>query len=111
MLENDKKSIAIEVPLWLHSHELKDYKKYFNSDEPLTGHIDLLRIQDNKIWIWDYKPNAEKEKFATTQTYFYALMLSKRTGIPLKHFMCGYFDKNYAFTFKPQQKHITNLKL
>lgn len=109
MLENDKKSIAIEVPLWIHESELADHNIFFKTSGPLTGHIDLLRIQDDKIWVWDYKPDALKEKFATTQTYFYALMLSKRTGIPLDNFMCGYFDKHHAFTFKPDSKKILKL--
>ena len=86
MLENDHKTIAIEVPIWLRCSE-----------------INCLRIEDGKIWIWDYKPNAHREDYATTQTYFYALMLSKRTGIPLENFMCGYFDHNYAYTFKPEE--------
>ncbi|MBU4503046.1 MAG: PD-(D/E)XK nuclease family protein [Nanoarchaeota archaeon] len=77
----------------------------------MTGHIDILRIEDEKIWVWDYKPNAHKEKYASTQTYFYALMLSKRTGIPLDDFRCGYFDQNHAFAFKPEEKIISNIKL
>ncbi|MBL7100593.1 MAG: PD-(D/E)XK nuclease family protein [Nanoarchaeota archaeon] len=104
MLENDNKTIAIEVPIWLRCSEIGCFKELFKSKEPLTGHIDLLRIEDDKIWIWDYKPNAHREDYAATQTYFYALMLSKRTGIPLKNFMCGYFDSNYTFTFKPKEE-------
>jgi len=103
MLEHDNKTISVEIPIWLHNYELDNYKEIFKSTEPLTGHIDLLRIEDNKIWVWDYKPNAHKEDFATTQIYFYALMLSKRTNIPLDNFRCGYFDSNYAFTFKPEE--------
>ena len=68
----------------------------------MTGHIDILRVDDDKVWIWDYKPNAHKEKFASTQVFFYALMLSKRTSIPLENFRCGYFDSSYAYLFKPE---------
>ncbi len=101
MLEHDKKTVAIEVPLWLHAEELEGYHDLFQSEKELTGHIDVLRIEDNKIWIWDYKPQARKEEFATTQVYFYALMLSKRTNISLSEIMCGYFDEHSAFTFSP----------
>ena len=101
MLENDNKTIAVEVPIWLECNELNDFCKIFKTKEALTGHIDVLRIEDNKIWIWDYKPNSFEEKYATTQLFFYALMLSKRTGIGLDEFRCGYFDENYAFVFKP----------
>jgi len=108
MLENDHKTIAIEVPIWLRCSEISCFKDLFKSEEPLTGHIDVLRIEDEKIWVWDYKPNAHREEYATTQTYFYALMLSKRTGIPLDKFMCGYFDHNYAYTFKPKEGILKN---
>lgn len=101
MLAYDKNTIAIEVPLWLEPNELKQYNQIFDSNLPLTGHIDALSIEQDKIWIWDFKPNAHREKFATTQTFFYALMLSKRTGIPLEKFRCGYFDDKNTYIFDP----------
>ncbi|MDP2906306.1 MAG: PD-(D/E)XK nuclease family protein [Nanoarchaeota archaeon] len=110
MLENDYKTIAVEVPIWLRPSELECFKELFKCEEPLTGHIDVLRIEGDKIWIWDYKPNAHNEEYAATQTYFYALMLSKRTGIPLEKFMCGYFDHDYAFVFKPEENILKKSK-
>ena len=107
MLENDNKTIAVEVPLWLKPDELKEFNSIFNSVEPLTGHIDVLRVEDGSIWVWDYKPNAAKEKYAATQVYFYILMLSKRTGIPLANFRGGYFDDKDVFIFKP----VENIKI
>lgn len=107
MLENDKKTVAMEIPVWLMPDETKEYSKILNDNFPLTGHIDLLRIENNKVWIWDYKPNADNEKYASTQTYFYALMLSKRTGIPIENFMCGWFDTANAFVFKPKAKSLS----
>lgn len=106
MLQNDAATLGVEVPIWMNSDELEVYSKLFGTDEPLSGHIDVLRIEGDKIWIWDYKPKAHKEKYATTQVYFYALMLSKRTGLPLNKFMCGYFDENTAYVFKPELKII-----
>ncbi len=106
MLENDDKTISIEVPIWLKKEELDLYKTLFDSDEPLTGHIDVLRVEDGKIWIWDYKPNACNEKYAATQVFFYALMLSERTKIDLDNFRCGYFDSFYAFVFKPDLAYL-----
>jgi len=104
MLETDDKTVAVEVPIWLKSGELKDFSGFFNTNEPLSGHIDLLRLENGKVWIWDYKPNANREKYAATQVYFYSLMLSKRTNIDLDEFRCGYFDSNYAYIFKPDKK-------
>ncbi|MBN1385601.1 PD-(D/E)XK nuclease family protein [Candidatus Woesearchaeota archaeon] len=103
MLERDDKTIAVEVPIWLHPYEIKMYEEIFKSNKPLSGHIDILRVEDGKIWIWDYKPKAHREKYADTQTFFYAFMLSKRTGIPLEKFRCGYFDENNAYAFKPTE--------
>ncbi|MDP4012643.1 MAG: PD-(D/E)XK nuclease family protein [Candidatus Nanoarchaeia archaeon] len=102
MLENDKNTIAMEVPIWLNHLEMENYQQIFDTKNSLTGHIDVLRIEGDKVWVWDYKPKANKEKYASTQVYFYALMLSKRTGIPLEHFRCGYFDDTYAYMFKPR---------
>lgn len=102
MLEKDNKTIAVEVPIWLEPDELKEFTKIFRSKLPLTGHIDILRIEDGKVWVWDYKPAAKQEKYAATQVYFYALMLSKRTNINLKEFRCGYFDEKDAFIFQPK---------
>lgn len=103
MLSYDEKTIAIEIPIWLLPEEIEQYREIFKEEKPLTGHIDLVRIENNKIWVWDYKPNAHREKYATTQTYFYALMLSKRTGIPITEFMCGYFDDKNTYVFNPAQ--------
>jgi len=108
MLQNDKNTLAVELPIWLNANEIEQYNEYFDSELPLTGHIDALRIEDNKIWIWDFKPKADKEKYATTQTFFYALMLSKRTGISLDKFRCGYFDENVAYVFEPTLKQLIN---
>lgn len=104
MLAYDKTTIAMEVPVWLDQTELKSYKKVFDSEKSLSGHIDIVRVENDLVWIWDYKPNAHREKFADTQTYLYALMLSKRTKIPLKNFRCGYFDDKNVYVFNP----ITN---
>ncbi len=109
MLENDDKTISVEVPIWLKHQELDGFSKIFNTKDPLTGHIDILRFENNKIWVWDYKPSAEKEVYAPAQVFFYALMLSKRTNIPLNKFMCGYFDDNQAFIFKPSPRLLKNV--
>lgn len=99
MLNFDTKTLAVEVPVWFLPGEMPEYE----NQTPLTGHIDILRFEDNKIWVLDYKPKAHKEKYATAQTYFYSLMLSKRTGIPLDRFMCGYFDEKDAYFFEPSK--------
>lgn len=100
-LLNDPKSIACEIPVWIEPAELRDYHDVFHTEEPLTGHIDLVRYEDQKIAVWDYKPKAAKEVTAMTQVFLYSLMLSVRTGISLNRFICGYFDEKDIYMFNP----------
>lgn len=112
MLSQDNSTIGVEVPIWLKHHEIgKKYEEMFNTKEPLSGHIDVLRLEGDRLWIWDYKPKAIKEKYASTQVFFYSLMLSKRTGIPLDKFMCGYFDEETSYVFKPDKKYLRGKQL
>jgi hypothetical protein len=98
-LLNDPNSIVAELPVWMDESESK---KHLELGFPLTGHIDLLRFDDSKIEIWDYKPNARREKWAATQVNFYARLLSFRANVSLENIVCGYFDESSAFTFNPQ---------
>lgn len=101
-LLNDPCTVACEVPLWLEACELKDYLAFFNTDDVLTGHIDIVRYEKNgKIGIWDYKPKAIIEMDASLQVSLYALMLSLRTGICLKNSICGYFNETDVFLVDP----------
>lgn len=110
MMRHDPKTISIELPLWLSEDELSEYGFSYETKGSLSGHVDVLRIEDGKIWVWDFKPKAIKEKYADTQVLMYTLMLSHRTKIPLEKFMCGYFDEETSFVFKPEQKHYDELK-
>jgi hypothetical protein len=98
-LLNDPHAIVAELPVWMDE---KESNEHLELSFPLTGHIDLLRYDDSKIEIWDYKPHAKKEKWAKAQVYLYALLLSLRAGIPLQDIVCGYFDESVAFMFCPK---------
>ena len=101
-LLNDPCTVACEVPLWIEANELEDYVAFFNTDDILTGHVDVLRYEkDGKVGIWDYKPGAAEEVNASIQVWLYALMLSIRTGISLQNITCGYFDETVVFSFNP----------
>lgn len=104
LLLNDHYTVASEVPLWLEPGEISNYYELFLTKDVLTGHIDILRYEkDGRIGIWDYKPSTKNEQNAEIQVFFYALMLSVRTGICLKRIICGYFDETEAFYFEPTQ--------
>ena len=97
MLINDKATIACEVPVWY-------WEK--NIDNGVTGHIDMLQVRNNKMYILDYKPNAVKEKKAPWQLYHYALALSFRTRMPLKQFRCAWFDQESYFEYDPTKTEV-----
>ena len=92
LMENDLGTMAVEVPVWLDEEE----SSQAGFSCPLTGHIDVLRLTD-KIEIWDYKPNAERERYAATQVYWYTIMLARRLGRCLEDFRCGYFDEHVCY--------------
>lgn len=97
MLAYDKETVAMEVPVWFENDISLDIAEI----ERLTGHIDLVRVEENTIWVWDYKPDAHLETEATTQTLLYALMLSDRGNISLGNIKCGFFDEINAYTYDP----------
>ena len=91
----------------MESWEFADYPDVLKTGEPLTGHIDVLRREeDGLLGVWDYKPHAAAERNAHIQVFLYALMLSLRTGLPLSAFLCGYFDEKDAYLFSPAQARL-----
>ncbi len=107
-LEHDPNTIACEVPVWVESWEFADYARVLKTHATLTGHIDVLRYEDDgRVGVWDYKPRAAAERDADIQVFLYALMLSLRSGLPLTAFLCGYFDEKDAYVFRPSQVRLT----
>lgn len=95
LMLSDRASVAVEVPVWMTPRESQLF------DSNLTGHIDLVRLTD-KIEIWDYKPYASREIFASCQVYWYCRMLSARLRIDLKKFRCGFFDAYHVYVIEPE---------
>jgi len=109
-LEKDSFTVACEIPVWIGPNEFEDYSKFFNQMEALTGHIDILRLEENgKIGVWDYKPGAFHEQNAQAQVFLYSFMLAARTGITLENFICGYFDEVDIFYFNPSEIKVFNI--
>lgn len=92
MLINDKATIACEVPVWY-------WEK--NIDNGVTGHIDILQVRNDCVYILDYKPGAAKDKKAAGQLYHYAVALSFRARIPFDKIRCAWFDKDDYFEYNP----------
>ena len=72
-------------------------------DVGITGHIDILQVRNNLVYILDYKPDASKDKKAPWQLYHYASALSFRTKIPLENLRCAWFDENVYYEYSPAQ--------
>lgn len=106
MLINDSVTVAAEVPVYLTNDDIKYFKGkgfQFNFDSystPITGHIDLLQIRNNLIYILDYKPEARREK-PFEQLVVYALALGSRTKLAIKDFKCAWFDDKNYYEFFP----------
>jgi hypothetical protein len=66
----------------------------------LTGHIDFVQIRNGCIHLLDYKPNAAKEQ-PIEQLTWYAMAMSRLTGLRLFEFKCGWFDEKDYFEFYP----------
>ncbi len=66
----------------------------------LTGHIDIVQIRNGSIYLLDYKPNASKEK-PIEQLTWYAMSLSRLTGLRMFNFVCGWFDEKDYYQFYP----------
>ena len=106
MLTSDSVTIATEVPVYLFPEDIQHFKSKlgfhvpFDDNATLTGHIDVLQVRNGSIHVLDYKPNARREK-PIEQLTFYALALSRRTGLRLYDFKCAWFDDKHYFEFFP----------
>jgi len=100
MLLNDTATVACETPVWL-------WEKNLNAG--IFGHIDILQVRNDQVYILDYKPDAahEVEQKVASQLYFYASGISFRTKIPLTQFRCAWFDDQVYYEFEPRGAHVS----
>ena len=96
MLINDSATVACEVPVWFWDKKL---------NVGISGHIDILQIRKDKIYVLDYKPDADKQNAhkVASQLYLYARGLSFRSNVALKMFRCGWFDDRIYYEFDPSE--------
>jgi len=101
MLINDRATVACEVPVWYWEKSM---------DTGITGHIDMVQVRNDLVYILDYKPDAAKDKKAPWQLYHYARALSFRTKIPLKSIRCAWFDEESYYEYDPSEANVTSIK-
>jgi DNA-binding CsgD family transcriptional regulator len=106
MLEKDRTTVAVEIPVWVPTKAIN--LPIFPSPDAgfLSGHIDALAIEADTLWIWDFKPRANREEWAVGQITLYAMMLSIQLNLSLSSMRCGYFDTEDCYTFAPQASHL-----
>lgn len=131
MLANDSVTVATEVPVYIRKEDIEHMENVlkfkildegglkFKGDKEkssrrdrlntkansargwlLTGHVDIVQIRNHCVHLLDYKPNAAKER-PIEQLTWYALALSRLTGLRLFEFKCGWFDEKDYFQFFP----------
>jgi len=100
---SEKYTLAVDLPLWIESEELKDYEGTFGSLETLTGKIDILRRESGgKIGVWVRSDDTVDHAGLTRRVFVLAVMLAARTGLRLSAFKCGYFTETETYQFAPE---------
>ncbi len=118
-IANDSCTVATEVPVYIRKEDVeymenvlkfkvsnngliqfKGRKQEEKLPKLLTGHIDLVQIRNGQVHIMDYKPNAAREN-PIEQLTWYALALSRLTGLRLFEFTCAWFDEKDYYQFFP----------
>lgn len=87
ILIKDKDAVAIEVPIW------KSIK-----NKVITGHIDLIQIQQNVVKVIDYKPEGNF-MFSLPQVATYGLLI--KSVLNIKNVKCVSFNKKEAWEYEP----------
>ncbi len=87
ILIKDKNSIAIEVPVWNEAEAQR-----------ITGHIDLIQVENNTVKVIDYKPEGNF-LFSLPQVAMYGFILKSKLNI--KNLKCISFNKEEAWEYDP----------
>lgn len=88
ILIKDKNSIAIEIPIWNEAE-----------NKLITGHIDLIQVENNIVKVIDYKPEGNF-LFSLPQVAMYGFLLKSKLNI--KNLRCISFNKEEAWEYDPQ---------
>ncbi|MFX1377001.1 MAG: hypothetical protein ACFFA0_14440 [Promethearchaeota archaeon] len=87
ILIKDKDSIAIEIPIWNET-----------DGKVLTGHIDLLQVDNDLVKVIDYKPEGNF-LLSLPQVAMYGYLLKSKLNI--KNIKCISFNKDKAWEYDP----------
>jgi len=88
ILIKDFDSIAIEIPIWMTKNSIN-----------ITGHIDLIQIQNNMIKIIDYKPEGNF-MVSLPQVAIYGLLIKQI--LQINCLKCISFNRYEAWEYNPE---------
>jgi hypothetical protein len=86
ILIKNQNAIAVEIPIW-------------KSQPKITGHMDLILLEGDTIYIADYKPEG-KFLHSLPQVAFYGLLLRKK--FRSKNIRCIQFSKEECWEYDPE---------
>jgi len=69
-------------------------------DDPITGHIDLIQIKYDNLYILDYKPNLNRPERHASQLQLYKKAIQERTSIPKDKIHTAVFNQHAFYEFK-----------
>jgi len=95
-LINDSTTVCNELPVFINPKEIDS----LNIDIPLTGHIDLIQIKYDKLFILDYKPNLRHPEQYVSQLQLYKIAIHKRTTIPEENIIPAVFNEHGYHQFE-----------
>jgi len=98
MLINDATTVCAELPVFLNPEEI-NHHLIQPITSPLTGHIDLLQVRNNNLYILDYKPNLNHPERFQDQLLLYKQAVHKRTNIPLNKLVPAVFNRYSYYEF------------
>ncbi len=87
ILIKDKNSLAIEIPIW---HNKKN--KF------ITGHIDLIQIENDVVKVIDYKPEGNF-LLSLPQVATYGFLMKSK--LKIKNLKCLTFNRDEAWEYDP----------
>jgi hypothetical protein len=85
ILREDNKSIATEIPIWT------------KIPKSLTGHIDLLRNEEDIIQVVDYKPEGNFIR-SLPQVAYYGFLIKRKFD---QNVQCISFNRNMEWSYDP----------
>ncbi len=71
---NDDRTVCTELPVFLNPSEVPRIEVR----SPLTGHIDIVQMRYDDLWVLDYKPDLNKPEKASSQMALYPLIVTSR---------------------------------